>query len=64
LPHKCEALNSNPNTYEKNSLQILGIEEEEVQAKGIKNIFNKAIPENFTNIKKEMVIQGLGAWLK
>jgi hypothetical protein len=30
--------------------------EEEVQAKGIENIFNKIIAENFPNLEKEMVI--------
>jgi hypothetical protein len=31
-----------------------------VQAKGIKNIFNKIIAENFPNLVKEMVIQFIG----
>jgi hypothetical protein len=35
----------------------MGIEEEEVQAKCIHNIFNKKIAENFPNLKKEMPIQ-------
>jgi hypothetical protein len=36
----------------------MGIEEgEEVQAKGIGNIFNKIITENFPNIEKTMPIQ-------
>jgi hypothetical protein len=36
----------------------MGIEEgEEVQAKGIHNIFNKRITENFPNIEKTMCIQ-------
>jgi hypothetical protein len=36
----------------------MGIEEgEEVQAKGICNIFNKIIAENFPNLEKEMPIQ-------
>jgi hypothetical protein len=30
---------------------------EEVQAKGICNIFNKVIAENFPNLEKEMPIQ-------
>jgi hypothetical protein len=35
------------------NLRIMGIEEgEEVQAKGICNIFNKIITENFTNLEK------------
>jgi hypothetical protein len=34
------------------NLQIMGIEErEEVQTKGIHNIFNKIIAENFLNLK-------------
>jgi hypothetical protein len=36
----------------------MGIEEgEEVQAKGICNIFNKIIRENFPNLKKVLPIQ-------
>jgi hypothetical protein len=39
------------------NLRIMGIEErEEVQAKGISNIFNKIIPENFPNLDKTMPI--------
>jgi hypothetical protein len=38
--------------------RIMGIEEgEEVQAKGICNIFNKITTENFPNIKKVLPIQ-------
>jgi hypothetical protein len=40
------------------SLRIMGIKEgEEVQTKGIHNIFNKIITENFTNVEKAMPIQ-------
>jgi chromosome segregation ATPase len=40
------------------NLRIMGIEkEEEVQAKGIHNIFNKIITENFPNLEKTMPIQ-------
>jgi hypothetical protein len=40
------------------SLRIMHIEEgEEVQAKGIHNIFNKIITENFPNLEKTMPIQ-------
>jgi hypothetical protein len=35
----------------------MGIEEEGVQAKGICNIFNKTITENFPNLEKAMLIQ-------
>jgi hypothetical protein len=35
----------------------MGIEEEEVQAKGMSNIFNKIITENFQNLEKTMPIQ-------
>jgi hypothetical protein len=36
----------------------MGIEEgEEVQAKGVHNIFNKMITENFPNLEKTMPIQ-------
>jgi hypothetical protein len=40
----------------KPNLRIMGIEEEEVQAKGIHNIFNKIITENFPNLEKAMPI--------
>jgi hypothetical protein len=37
---------------------IMGIEEgEEIQAKGICNIFNKMITENFPNLEKTIPIQ-------
>jgi hypothetical protein len=40
------------------NLRITGIEKgEEVQAKGIRNIFNKIITENFPNLEKAMPIQ-------
>jgi archaeosine-15-forming tRNA-guanine transglycosylase len=40
------------------NLRIMGIEEgEELQAKGIHNVFNKIITENFPNPKKAMPIQ-------
>jgi hypothetical protein len=35
----------------------MGIEEEEVQEKGICNIFNKVITENFPNLEKVFPIQ-------
>jgi hypothetical protein len=36
----------------------MGIEEgEEVQAKGMRNIFNKIITENFPNLEKSIPIQ-------
>jgi hypothetical protein len=35
----------------------MGIEEKEMQAKGIHNILNKIIVENFPNFEKEMPIQ-------
>jgi hypothetical protein len=35
----------------------MGIEEEEVQAKGMHNIFNKIITENFPNLEKSIPIQ-------
>jgi hypothetical protein len=39
-------------------MRIMGIEEgEEVQAKGMHNIFNKIITENFPNVEKTMPIQ-------
>jgi hypothetical protein len=40
------------------NLRIMGIEEgEEVQSKGISNIFNKIITENFPNLEKTVHIQ-------
>jgi chromosome segregation ATPase len=40
------------------NLRLMGIEEgEEVQAKGMRNIFNKIITENFPNLEKTMPIQ-------
>jgi hypothetical protein len=35
----------------------MGIEGEEVQPKGIRNIFNKIITENFPNLKEVLPIQ-------
>jgi hypothetical protein len=44
------------------NLRITGIEEgEQVQRKGILNIFNKIITENFPNLEKVMPIQVQGA---
>jgi hypothetical protein len=46
------------NYIKRPNLRIMGIEEgEEVQAKGICNIFNKIITENFPNLEKTMPIQ-------
>jgi hypothetical protein len=46
------------NFIKRQNLRIMGIEEgEEVQAKGIHNIFNKIITENFPNLEKVMPIQ-------
>jgi hypothetical protein len=40
------------------NLRCMGIEEgEEVQAKGMRNIFNKIITENFPNLEKAIPIQ-------
>jgi hypothetical protein len=39
------------------NLRIMGIEEEEVQAKGMCNMFNKIITENFPNLEKSIPIQ-------
>jgi hypothetical protein len=40
------------------NLRLMGIEErEEMQTKGIHNIFNKIITENFPNLKKELPTQ-------
>jgi hypothetical protein len=40
----------------RSNLRIMGIEEV-VQTKGIHNIFNKIITENFSNLKKVLPIQ-------
>jgi hypothetical protein len=46
------------NSIKRTNLRIISIEEgEEVQAKGICNIFNKIITENFPNLQKTMPIQ-------
>jgi hypothetical protein len=46
------------NSIKTPNLRIMGIEEgEEVQAKGIHNIFNKIITENFPTLEKTMPIQ-------
>jgi hypothetical protein len=45
-------------TIKRSNLQIMGLKEgEELQVKGIGNIFNKIIAENFPNLYKEMPIQ-------
>jgi hypothetical protein len=41
----------------KPNLRIMGIEEGEEVAKGIHNIFNKIITENFPNLEKTTPIQ-------
>jgi hypothetical protein len=44
--------------FKRPNMKIMGIEkEEEVQAKEIRNIFNKIRTENFTNLEKTMPIQ-------
>jgi hypothetical protein len=46
------------NSIKRPNLRILGTEEgEEVQAKGICNMFNKIITENFPNLKRVLPIQ-------
>jgi chromosome segregation ATPase len=46
------------NSFKRPNLRIMGIEEgEDVQAKGISNIFNKIITENFQNLEKTMPTQ-------
>jgi hypothetical protein len=46
------------NSIKRSNLRIMGIEEgEEMQAKGIHNILNKIITENFPNPKKVLSIQ-------
>jgi archaeosine-15-forming tRNA-guanine transglycosylase len=46
------------NSIKRTNLRIMVIEEgQEVEAKGIHNIFNKIITENFPNLEKTMPIQ-------
>jgi hypothetical protein len=45
------------NSIKRPNLRFMGIEGEEVQAKGIDNIFNKIITENFLNLEKLMPIK-------
>jgi uncharacterized coiled-coil protein SlyX len=46
------------NTMKRPNLQSMGIEEgEEIQTKGIDNLFNRIIAENFPIIRKERVTQ-------
>jgi chromosome segregation ATPase len=45
------------NSIKRPNLRIMGIEEEEVQAKGIHKRFNKIITDNFPNLEKVMPIQ-------
>ena len=43
------------NTMRRPNLQIIGVDEnEDFQLKGLANIFNKIIEENFPNLKKDM----------
>jgi hypothetical protein len=48
-------------TIKRPNLRIMGIEEEEVQEKGMHNIFNKIIIENFPNLEKTVPTQVLEA---
>jgi hypothetical protein len=45
------------NSIKRPNLRIMGIEGEELQAKGIQHIFIKIITENFPNLKKVLSIQ-------
>jgi Mg2+ and Co2+ transporter CorA len=54
----CERNMQEPtDSIKKPNLRIMGIEREEVQAKGIHNIVNKIITENFPNLEKTMPTQ-------
>jgi uncharacterized coiled-coil protein SlyX len=47
-------------TIKRPNLQIMGIEEgEEIQTKGIDNLFNRIIAENFPNLKKVTQVRKL-----
>jgi hypothetical protein len=51
------------NSIKRPNLRIMGIEEgEKVQVKGMYNIFNKIITENFPNLEKDIPIQMQGAF--
>jgi hypothetical protein len=45
------------NSIQRPNLRFMGIEGEEVQTKGIHNIFNEIITENFQNLKKVLPIE-------
>jgi archaeosine-15-forming tRNA-guanine transglycosylase len=46
------------NSIKRPTLRIMSIKEgEEVQAKGMRNLFNKIIMENFPNLEREIPIQ-------
>jgi hypothetical protein len=46
------------NSIKRPTLRLIGTEDgEEMQAKGISNIFNKILTENFPNLEKAMTIQ-------
>jgi chromosome segregation ATPase len=58
-PKTCEKkMQELTDSIKRPNLRIMGIEGgEEVHAKGISNIFNKIITENFSNLEKTMPIQ-------
>jgi hypothetical protein len=45
------------NSIKRPNLRIMGIEEEVVQAKGVCDMFNNTITENFPSLEKIMPIQ-------
>jgi hypothetical protein len=45
------------NSIKTPNLRIIGIKGEEVQTKGIHNIFNKIMAGNLPNLKKELPVQ-------
>jgi chromosome segregation ATPase len=54
----CKNMQKLTDSIKRPNLRIMGIEEEEeVQAKGMHNIVNKIITENFPNLEKTMPIQ-------
>jgi Mg2+ and Co2+ transporter CorA len=44
-------------SVKRSNLRIMGIKKEEAKAKGMHNIFNKIITENFPNLEKDIPIQ-------
>jgi hypothetical protein len=57
LGKRLKSCERNMKELKRPNLQIMDIKGEEVQVKGIHNVFNKIIPEKLPNLKKEIPIQ-------